>query len=221
MASLLASALNFIRHHQDGEIAEKIRNSGLQYNMNYGVSSLLLLNYAKGIGRNQELSDALWKEHFREAKLLALMTADYTTCSAEKIQSYLSGCVNNEMVEIGVINLFSLVNNALQYAKDWITHDNRYEKMAGYLTICRLAITRSFGTEKDLIDIFPAYEQDLISNDYFIFHSVQKAFQELAFRRNDLKDLILEKTKYICEQNKGTVFELQTHDMLSMIECVS
>ena len=117
MASLLASALNFIRHHQDGEIAEKIRNSGMEYNMNYGVSSLLLSNYAKSVGRNQELADALWKENFREAKLMTFMFADYQIISDETIQTYVSNCVNNEMVEIAVIHIFSLLPNALPNAK--------------------------------------------------------------------------------------------------------
>ena len=53
--SLLSDTLVFIRHHQDGEIAEKIRNSGLGYNMNYGVSSMLLANYAKKTGRNRQV----------------------------------------------------------------------------------------------------------------------------------------------------------------------
>lgn len=218
MASPLASALNFIRHHQDGEIAEKIRNSGLKYNMNYGVSSLLLSNYAKGIGRNQELADALWKENFREAKLMTFMLADYQTISDETIQTYVSNCENNEMVEIAVIHLFSLLPNALPNAKKWISDSQRYVKMAGYLTIARLAMKQSFGTERDLQEIFPLYEHDVISTDFFVYQSVQKAFQELAFRRQDLKPLIIEKTKYICEQNKGTDFELQTKEMCQILE---
>ncbi|MCQ2959231.1 MAG: DNA alkylation repair protein [Bacteroidales bacterium] len=218
MATPLAQALLFIRHHQDGEIAEKMRNGGLQYNMIYGVSSLLLLNYAKSVGRNQELADLLWQENFREAKLMAFMLADYTSISDETISQYIAGFTNNEMVEIAVINLFSQLPNALQLLKKWIKSEYRYEKMAGYLTIERLAMRKQFGDENDLVDILHCYENDLLSTDYFVYQSVQKAFQELAFRRQDLKSLIIEKTKYICEQNKGTDFELQTSEMFRILE---
>ncbi len=218
MATPLSSTLNFIRHHQDGEIAEKLRNSGLKYNMIYGVSSLLLLNHAKSLGRNQDLADSLWKENFREAKLMTFMTADFAAISEEKVESYVDGCCNNEMVEIAVMHLFSLLPNALSFAKKWINSEHKFTKMAGYQTIARLAMTKHFGDESDLTDLFPAYERDVVSNEYFIFQSVQKAFQELAFRRQDLKSLIIEKTKYICEQNKGTDFELQTHEMIQILE---
>lgn len=218
MATLLAQALQFIRHHQDGEIAEKIRNSGIQYNMTYGVSSMLLLNFAKSIGRNQELADQLWKENFREAKLMSFMVAEYESATDEIVEKYISGCVNNEMVEIAVTNYFGLIPNSLAFAKKWILSKNRFTKMAGYLTIARLAILRRFGTEQDLQDIFSSYEKDIVSSDYFVFQSLQKAFQELAFRRQDLKSLIIEKTKYICEQNKGTDFELQTREMSQILE---
>lgn len=218
MATPLAQALQFIRHHQDGEIAEKIRNSGIQYNMTYGVSSMLLQNFAKSMGRNQELADQLWKENFREAKLMSFMLADYESATDEKVGQYISGCMNNEMVEIAVLNYFALISNSLEYAKKWILSENRFTKMAGYLTIARLAVLQKFGSKQDLRDIFESYEKDIVSSDYFVFQSLQKAFQELAFRRQDLKPLIIEKTKYLCEQNKGTNFELQTREMSQILE---
>ena len=216
--SLLSDTLVFIRHHQDGEIAEKIRNSGLGYNMNYGVSSMLLANYVKRIGRNQELADALWKENFREAKLTAFMVADYTKLSETEIDTYVHGCTNIEMVEIAVLYLFSQLDEALRYAKQWIHSEERYVKMAGYLTIARLAVLKKFGTFDDLNEIFSVYETDLISPDKLLYQSVTKAFQELAFRRQDLKDAIIAKTNYICERNKGTEFELQTREMIQILK---
>lgn len=218
MASQLADALIFIRHHQDGEIAEKIRNSGLKYNMNYGVSSLLLANYAKTIGRNQALADQLWKENFREAKLLTFMIADPESASKELISNYILECENNEMVEIGVIHFFSKLKNAFEYATQWIQSENQYKKMAAYLIVTRLAMTKKFGDENDLLVLFPSFEKDILSEDFFVYQSVTKAFQEIAFRRPDLHPLIIEKTKYLCERNKSTKVELQLQNFLKSIQ---
>lgn len=216
--SLLSDTLVFIRHHQDGEIAEKIRNSALGYNMNYGVSSMLLANYAKKTGRNQELAEALWKENFREAKLTTFMVADPTHLSETQINTYVHGCTNIEMVEIAALYLFSHLDEALKYAKQWIRSDERYVKMAGYLTIARLAVLKKFGTADDLNEIFSLYETDLVSHDKLLYQSVTKAFQELAFRRQNLKDAIIAKTNYICERNKGTEFELQIREMIQILK---
>ena len=217
MRTPLADALIFIRHHQDGEIAEKLRNSGLQYNMNYGVSSLLLSNYAKTHGRDQELADLLWNENFREAKLMTFMLADPQTITETRIADYVAGCANNEMVEIAAMHLFSQLPNAFQWARKWISSPMRYKKMLGYLVIARLTITRNFGTVQDLASILTDYERDILSTDYFVFQAVEKAFQEIAYRCQDLYPLILEKTKYICTQNKSQELSLQLQEMLRSI----
>src|SRR5690554_8074777 len=73
---IFTQTLQFIKQHQDGETAELLRYRGLQYNMMYGVSSAILYSYAKKLEKNQELADMLWKEDFREAKLLALMLSE-------------------------------------------------------------------------------------------------------------------------------------------------
>ena len=52
--------IQFIKHHQDGEVAELLRYRGLNYNMIYGVSSQIMSKCAEEIGRNQELSNMLW-----------------------------------------------------------------------------------------------------------------------------------------------------------------
>lgn len=218
MATQLSDALVFIRHHQDGEIAEKLRNSGLNYNMTYGISSLLLANYAKEQGRNQQLANELWKENFREAKLLSLMFADYTTIDKTQIATYITGCTNNEMVEIGVTYLFSLLHDAFHYAVQWIDAENRYTKMAGYLTIARLAVKNDLGTVDELQPVFEAYEKDAMTDDFFILQALSKATQELSFRREDLKPLFIEKTKYLCKNNKNTKYELQLNELLQNLE---
>lgn len=79
MRTPLADALIFIRHHQDGEIAEKLRNSGLQYNMNYGVSSLLLSNYAKTHGRDQVL-------HIKQVVIASILKLIFLILHLQKIQ---------------------------------------------------------------------------------------------------------------------------------------
>lgn len=218
MATPLTEALIFIRHHQDGEIAEKIRESGLQYNMNYGVSSLLLANYAKARERNQELADQLWKENFREAKLLSFMFAEHENCPDSTVQQYVTGCVNNEMAEIGVTYFFAKLTNAFNYAKEWIASDNRYKKMVGYLTLVRLTMTKKLSDKNDVLVLFPAIEKDIVFDDYFVFQSVSKLLQELGFRCPEQKPLLIEKLQYICEENKSSKFELQLNELLENIQ---
>lgn len=214
----LSETIQFIRHHQDGEIAEKIRNSGLHYNMNYGVSSMLLSNFAKGKGRNQELADLLWKENFREAKLIALMFADPEIISQQTIETYVNGCENNEMVEIAVLHLFSLLPQAINLSMSWIHTENKYVKMSGYMTIARLAMKKIFVDNCQLLDLCDCIGNDLKADDFFVSQAFTKTIQELAFRCETYKPIIVEKIKYICQQNKGTKFELQAMELYNVVQ---
>ncbi len=214
----LSETLQFIRHHQDGEIAEKIRNSGLHYNMNYGVSSMLLSNFAKEKGRNQDLANQLWKENFREAKLISLMFANPNTISNQEIESYVNGCVNNEMVEIAVMHLFSQLPQVKELSMNWIKNENKYVKMSGYMTIARLAMKKIFVSEPQLRVICSQIEKDIKTDDLFVFQAISKVVQELTFRCDTYKSFIFEKIKYLREQNKGTKFELQTKELLEIVE---
>ena len=105
------------------------------------------------------------------------MVADPTHLSETQINTYVHGCTNIEMVEIAALYLFSHLDEALKYAKQWIRSDERYVKMAGYLTIARLAVLKKFGTADDLNEIFSLYETDLVSHDKLLYQSVTKVLQ--------------------------------------------
>lgn len=90
--------------------------------------------------------------------------------------------------------------------------------MAGYLTIARLAMKNDLGTVEELQPVFEAYEKDAMTDDFFILQALSKAIQELSFRREDLKTLFIEKTKYLCTNNKNTKYELQLNELLQNLE---
>ena len=212
-----SKALQFIAHHQDGEIAETLKFRGLQYNMIYGVSSNILFGFAKNIAKNQELANALWKEDFREAKLLALMVANLETISDEELQKFISECNNHELIEIGTLHLFSKLPNPIEKAYEWAQMEEEYYKMAAYLIISHLSAKIKDITFKDLERFLPLYEKDFSHNSYFVRKAIVNSFQELAYRKPGLKAPIIKVTKKLLKDNIGTELELQANDMLHVL----
>ncbi|MDR2962997.1 MAG: DNA alkylation repair protein [Bacteroidales bacterium] len=208
-------AIQFIKQHQDGEVAELLRFRGLNYNMIYGVSQQIMSKFAEKIGRNQELASMLWKENFREAKLMALMISEPACISNEEVETLIAGCTNHEMVEIGTFYLFSKLPHVLEKVYEWIQSDKEFYKMAAYTMIAQSAKhNMSF---IDVEKLTPFYKQDFTNPSYFVRKSLINAFQELAFRKPGLKQPIIKATKYILERNKGSEFELQAKDMLQVL----
>lgn len=212
-----SNAIQFIAHHQDGEIAEMLTFRGLHYNMIYGVSSNILYGYAKTVEKNQELANALWKEDFREAKLLAFMVANPETITNQDLETMVQGCLNHEMVEIGALHLFSKIPNAIDKSYEWTHSELEYVKMTAYMMISHLAIRLKNVKIADLAKFLPIYERDFTHGSYFVRKTLVNSFQEVAFRKPGIKEPIVKATKKILQQNIGTEFELQAQDMLHVL----
>ena len=214
---LFTNALHFIKHHQDGEIAETLRHRGLKYNMIYGVSSSILSDFAKKQGKNQEVANMLWKQNFREAKLLALMLADPKVITDEELENMVSTFNNHELVEIAALNFLAQLPNAKAKAYKWIQDEKEFVKMTGYMLIRRLAPNIKDVKATDLIDFLPLYERDFTNGSFFVRRAVVNSFQEVAYRNPGLKGHIEDATKRVLENNKCTEIELQAKDMLDVL----
>ena len=118
-----SKALLYIKQHQDGEVAETLRYRGLEYNMIYGVSSSILFDFVKKEKKNQELSNMLWNEDFREAKLLALMFADASTITNDELENIVTSINNHELGEIASLHFLSRLTNAVAKAKEWVNSE--------------------------------------------------------------------------------------------------
>lgn len=213
----LSQAVSFIAHHQDGEIAETLRYRGLQYNMIYGVSSSLLYSYAKQAGKDQEVANKLWNEQYREAKLLSFMLADPEIITDEQVEIMIRESINHEMVEIGTMHLFSKLPNAIEKAYTWILSDKEFVKMAGYMTLSHCARLKKDITIEFFEPFLSQYAKDFTHTSFFVRKSLVNSFQEVAFRKPGIKNSIIQVTKTLLEQNKGTEFEAQATDMLHVL----
>jgi len=211
-------ALHFIKHHQDGEVAETLRYRGLKYNMIYGVSSSLLYTYAKKIGKNQDLSTMLWKEGFREAKILSLMVADPEQISPDEIDAIVASFKNHEMVEIASLHVLPKLPFAVSKAYQWIESPEEFTKMTGYMLINRLARNLQSIKANELIKFLPVYERDFANSSYFVRNAVVNSFQEVAYRNPGIKGSIEEATKRVLNNNIGNEIELQAKDMLQVLK---
>lgn len=210
-----SKVIQFIKHHQDGEVAELLRYRGMEYNMIYGVSTQIMSKFAAEIGRNQELANMLWKENFREAKLMALMLAEPVCINNDELETFMNGCTNHEMVEIGAFHLFSKLPNTLEKVYEWVQSDKEFTKMAAYMMIAQSA--KQQVTIVDMKQLVPYYKQDFTNESFFVRKALITAFQELAFRKLGLKQPIIKATKEILAHNKNSEFELQAKDMLQVL----
>ena len=139
--------LKFIHAHRDGEVSENITRSGAQYNVNYGLSTLLLKNEARRIGPAQELAERLWVEDTRETRLMALFLLDPGRCDAVFLDKLVRTLATVEMSLQAAMTILQSPAVDVDLIVRWCKDDQMTVKLAGYNTLVRKVKTGTFAGE--------------------------------------------------------------------------
>jgi len=139
--------IKFIYAHRDGEVAENITKSGGNYNMNYGLSSLLIKNEARRIGTSQELALKLWKENTRETRLMALYLFDPQKCDIQFINDLVNQFPGTEIALQASMSLLQNAGIELSDIVRWCKDDAMPVKLTGYNTLVRKIKSGNFAGE--------------------------------------------------------------------------
>ena len=94
------------RQMMDGAIAKSMRDKGLDYKLNWGVTLPRLKEKAAEIGKDYDLAIALWKENVRECKILATMIMPADQVLSEVIDIWMEQTKTQEIAEQAAFNLY-------------------------------------------------------------------------------------------------------------------
>ena len=94
------------RTMMNGVAAQSMREKGLDYFINWGVSLPMLKEKALLIGKDYDLAVALWKENVRECKILAPMIMPPDVVPPEVIDIWMEQTESVEIAELASFNLY-------------------------------------------------------------------------------------------------------------------
>ena len=126
------------RLYMNGVTSSSMRQKGLDYKINWGVSQMDLRHMAEQYGKDKSLAAALWQENIRECKILATLimpAADFTASDAMEWAATLSTV---EMAETAVFNLFQHMTEAEQFSLMLLANEDKLVRICAYNLVCRL-----------------------------------------------------------------------------------
>lgn len=191
-----------LRRSMDGIVAKSMRDKGLHYSINFGLTRQYILRVAKKLDKNYNLASYLISRDVRELKIIGQMllpteAVNYTTAKyLAIITSY-----NTELKDLIVMDLFDRCEDAPLWALDFLTEEKPYiEIFPISFSILYRSMKRGFvlgsDTLKDnLYDII----SDTIEN--------RDETYNMACRTNALKLLCLWVTKDIYIKNRFVIDE--------------
>ena len=134
----------------NGTTAASMRNKGVDYHLNWGVSVMDLQRMADDIGKDDKLAIELWKENIRECKMLAAMVMPPEKMLPEIVDVWLEQDLTQELAETLSFYLLQHLDFAPILAYQWMASDRSFLRLCGYLLISRLFANKMTPDERGI-----------------------------------------------------------------------
>jgi|GEM_PF-1531894 len=113
-----------LRREMNGAVSAAMKERGISYNLNYGVSIPTIKEVAGQYAPNHQLAEALWRQDVRELKLAAVFIEDPAQMTPAQMEQWMDGSQTSELVEQMSMTLLWKVPGALKKSIEWINAGN-------------------------------------------------------------------------------------------------
>jgi len=169
----------------DGTASRSMREKGLDYKINWGVSIPDLRQMAAQYGKDYALAIALWKEDIRECKILATMIMPPEEMLPEIVELWMEQTPSQEIAEMAAFNLYQHLDYAPVMAFQWIASDNEMEQICGYNLLSRLFMKGQEPNERGIQEFLDQTLTALQSPSVSIRHAAMNSVQRFASLGDD------------------------------------
>ena len=122
-----------LRHAMNGIASTSMRNQGLAYKINFGVSLPSVKQMALKYEPNADLAETLWKENVRELKLLATLLHPLEAFSEDIALRWISEVKHQEIAEQLTMNLLLKTSYAKSLAHDLLSSQEEFPRVIAFL----------------------------------------------------------------------------------------
>lgn len=140
---IIRSIKRDFRLGMNGVVSTSMREKGMNYKINFGLSLPQIRDIAKKYPQNSEVAEILWKENIRESKLLATMLYPLIDMTLDKAEEWISSIEYNEVSDIVSMYLFAKVPYAEELVLKNIKSDNENKIYFGFRLLTRLLINKT------------------------------------------------------------------------------
>ncbi len=123
--------------YKNGVVAQSMRDKGVSYHVNWGVSITDLQHIASRYEADRALARSLWTNNVRECQIIALMLMPPEDITSEDVEAVMSRLHTTELAELAAFLLFQHVNQKANIALDNINSADTYRKLCAFHIILR------------------------------------------------------------------------------------
>ncbi len=136
--STIAEIKRKIRLSMNGIVSEQMRNSGIIYKNNYGVSVPRLKEIAAEYEKNHDLAQRLWSLGIRETMILAMLIEPIEKLTYNSTLEWIKEFNQTEIIELASMNVLSKLDFSNKLVIDCIGSENIWLQTTGFTLAARI-----------------------------------------------------------------------------------
>lgn len=173
-----------LRAAMNGILSGTMRQSGVDYRVNFGVDQPRLADIAAEIPHSYALAATLWKEDIRELRLLAVMTMPCADFDEELAQLWVEQLRYAEEAQVLVLHLLQHQPYASSLAFRLIAADSIMPRLVGWLLLGRLFMAGLRPVQRDADELLDHVHTELAAPDGDM--GVKRAALNMLYKFMDL-----------------------------------
>lgn len=138
MENIIKDIRTRLRLAMNGVVSTSMREHGVDYKLNFGVSIPKIKEIASLYPENSQLADMLWQQDVRELKIIATLLQPVEGFTEEKATQWAADIKHQEIAEQYCMNLLQEIPSANVLAAEWILKENGFTPVIGFLLYARL-----------------------------------------------------------------------------------
>jgi hypothetical protein len=174
----------------NGEANRSMREKGLNYHLNWGVSLVDLRQMAKEYGKDYELAIELWKENIRECKILATMIMPAERMLPEIVDIWIEQTQEIEIAEQAAFNLYQHLDFAPEIAFRWISSNEAIRQISGYHILSRLFMRGLEPNERGINEFLDQALAALSDSNISVRHAATTSLQRFSELGEDYSKIV-------------------------------
>ena len=182
------------RMAMNGIASASMRNHGLNYKLNFGVSIQKIKDIASRYEPNKSLAESLWLDTTRELKILGTLLYPVSSFDESLANIWVTQIPNQEIREQVCLNLFQQLTYADTVATSWVNDDSEDIRTTGYWLLSRRMLTKTIKSDINL-DALPFIWDDITSQNVTLRNSANLFLKNTGRLSEKKGNVILEKVR--------------------------
>ena len=185
-ALAVKEALEWLKSASSKKVRDGMARFGIPSDKALGVPVGTIRDFAKKIGRDQALSEALWKTEVYEARLLATFVADPVKVTPALMDRWCSDFDSWAVCDTACFHLFDRTPHAFKKVSEWSKKKGEFQKRAAFALLASVALHDKKADDAGFLEGLKLIESAADDGRNFVKKAVNWALRGIGGRNQAL-----------------------------------